>query len=65
LPGLICSVVLPSARCTVKGVASPGGRLAVPMCLLYEVGIIGAGWFRKASAQPDDAAQHSDPHKEA
>ena len=28
--------------------------LAVPMCILYEVGIIGARWFSKASKKPDD-----------
>ena len=29
--------------------------LAIPMCLLYEVGIIGAGWFSKVSRNPEDA----------
>ena len=34
--------------------------LAVPMCLLYEVGIIGAGWFAKA--QPaEEKAEGSSP----
>ena len=28
--------------------------LAVPMCLLYEVGIIGAGWFTKVARKPED-----------
>jgi sec-independent protein translocase protein TatC len=28
--------------------------LAVPMCILYEVGIIGARWFSKTSKKPDD-----------
>ncbi len=28
--------------------------LAIPMCLLYEVGIIGAGWFSKVSKKPGD-----------
>jgi sec-independent protein translocase protein TatC len=28
--------------------------LAVPMCVLYEVGIIGAKWFKKSSAKPKD-----------
>ena len=28
--------------------------LAVPMCLLYEVGIIGAGWFNKMSSKPEE-----------
>ena len=27
--------------------------LAIPMCLLYEVGILGAGWFSKASRAPE------------
>jgi sec-independent protein translocase protein TatC len=27
--------------------------LALPMCLLYEVGIIGAGWFNKVSRNPE------------
>ena len=36
--------------------------LAVPMCILYEVGIIGAGWFKKAgrtegSAEEDEQQQ--------
>ena len=29
--------------------------LAVPMCLLYEVGIIGAGWFAKAQPAEEEA----------
>ena len=28
--------------------------LAVPMCLLYEVGIIGAGWFAKNRPAEDE-----------
>lgn len=28
--------------------------LAVPMCLLYEVGILGAGWFSRVSRAPDE-----------
>lgn len=28
--------------------------LAIPMCLLYEVGIIAAGWFRQSSASPEE-----------
>ena len=28
--------------------------LAIPMCILYEVGIIGAGWFSKVSKKPED-----------
>ena len=35
--------------------------LAVPMCILYELGIIGARWFSKASAAPADSAQRTDP----
>ena len=27
--------------------------LAIPMCWLYEIGILGAGWFRKVSRAPD------------
>ena len=27
--------------------------LAIPMCLLYEIGILGAGWFSKASRAPE------------
>ncbi|MBX3654299.1 MAG: twin-arginine translocase subunit TatC [Ramlibacter sp.] len=35
--------------------------LAVPMCLLYEIGIIGAGWFAKVSkAPPEDEAAAAD-----
>jgi sec-independent protein translocase protein TatC len=30
--------------------------LAIPMCLLYELGIIGARWFGKSSRPPEDAA---------
>ena len=29
--------------------------LAVPMCLLYEVGILGSGWFARVSRTPDEA----------
>ncbi|MEG0676365.1 MAG: twin-arginine translocase subunit TatC [Comamonas sp.] len=29
--------------------------LAIPMCLLYEVGILGAGWFSRISKAPDEA----------
>ena len=28
--------------------------LAIPMCVLYEVGIVAAGWFAKSSKKPDD-----------
>ena len=31
--------------------------LAVPMCLLYEVGILGASWFAKTKPAEDDAQQ--------
>ncbi|MGE0496968.1 MAG: twin-arginine translocase subunit TatC [Ramlibacter sp.] len=34
--------------------------LAVPMCLLYELGIIGAGWFAKVSKAPDEEAEAAD-----
>lgn len=34
--------------------------LAVPMCLLYELGIIGAGWFAKVSKTPDEEAETAD-----
>jgi len=27
--------------------------LAIPMCLLYEVGILGAGWFKRATQAPE------------
>jgi sec-independent protein translocase protein TatC len=37
--------------------------LAVPMCLLYEVGIWGAHWFVKSSAAPEDE-EDSDTPKE-
>jgi len=30
--------------------------LAVPMCLLYELGIFGAQWFIQKAAAPSDAA---------
>ncbi|WP_180682108.1 twin-arginine translocase subunit TatC [Tepidicella baoligensis] len=30
--------------------------LAVPMCLLYELGIIGSKWFAKATRAPEEAA---------
>ena len=28
--------------------------LAIPMCVLYEVGILGAGWFLRVSKAPED-----------
>jgi sec-independent protein translocase protein TatC len=28
--------------------------LAIPMCILYEVGILAAGWFVKSSKKPED-----------
>lgn len=33
--------------------------LAIPMCLLYEVGILGAGWFSKSSRAPTDESEES------
>ena len=30
--------------------------LAIPMCLLYEVGILGAGWFNRVSRAPEEPA---------
>ena len=30
--------------------------LAIPMCLLYEVGILGAGWFSRISRAPEEEA---------
>jgi sec-independent protein translocase protein TatC len=35
--------------------------LAVPMCILYELGIVGARWFAKASAAPEQSAERTDP----
>jgi sec-independent protein translocase protein TatC len=35
--------------------------LAVPMCILYELGIFGARWFTKASAAPEETAERTDP----
>ena len=35
--------------------------LAVPMCILYELGIFGARWFSKASAAPEETAERTDP----
>ena len=34
--------------------------LAIPMCLLYEVGIIGAQYFVRATKRPDDEAEGAD-----
>ena len=34
--------------------------LAVPMCLLYEVGIVGAQYFVRATKRPDDEAEGAD-----
>jgi sec-independent protein translocase protein TatC len=34
--------------------------LAVPMCLLYELGIWGAQWFIKASAKTDEEAKEEE-----
>ena len=33
--------------------------LAVPMCILYEVGILGAGWFAKRMPKPDADSEAS------
>ena len=33
--------------------------LAIPMCLLYEVGILGAGWFNRVSRSADDLAERA------
>ena len=33
--------------------------LAVPMCVLYELGIVGARWFARASKAPDDATSEN------
>lgn len=33
--------------------------LAVPMCILYELGIVGARWFARASKAPDDATSEN------
>jgi sec-independent protein translocase protein TatC len=40
--------------------------LAIPMCVLYEVGILGARWFVKVSKAPEESAvsQESDEAKE-
>lgn len=35
--------------------------LAIPMCILYEVGIIGAGWFVKVSKAPDGPDEDTPP----
>ena len=35
--------------------------LAVPMCILYELGIFGARWFSKVSAAPEEAGERTDP----
>jgi sec-independent protein translocase protein TatC len=34
--------------------------LAVPMCILYEVGIVAAGWFVKVSKAPKEAEEPGD-----
>ena len=39
--------------------------LAIPMCLLYEIGIIGARWFNKASRPEGEAAEGSEVDKPA
>jgi sec-independent protein translocase protein TatC len=35
--------------------------LAIPMCLLYEVGILAAGWFAKVSKAPEEDSSSSGP----
>ena len=35
--------------------------LAIPMCILYEVGILGASWFVKASKVSDEPAGSAEP----
>ena len=35
--------------------------LAIPMCLLYEVGIIAARYFVKHTKAPDESADAADP----
>ena len=40
--------------------------LAIPMCLLYEIGILGAGWFSKVSrAHEDEKTANTDTSTEA
>jgi sec-independent protein translocase protein TatC len=34
--------------------------LAVPMCILYELGIFGARWFSKVSAAPEETTERTD-----
>jgi sec-independent protein translocase protein TatC len=31
--------------------------LAVPMCILYEIGILGAGWFSRVSKAPEEETE--------
>jgi len=33
--------------------------LAIPMCILYEVGILGAGWFSRVSRSPDSEEEQT------
>ena len=35
--------------------------LAIPMCILYEIGIVAARWFVKASKAPDDNTETATP----
>ncbi|HEX5389619.1 MAG TPA: twin-arginine translocase subunit TatC [Burkholderiaceae bacterium] len=35
--------------------------LAVPMCILYELGIFGARWFSKVSTAPEETTERTDP----
>ncbi|MCT9813342.1 twin-arginine translocase subunit TatC [Acidovorax sp. Be4] len=34
--------------------------LAIPMCILYEVGILGAGWFSRVSRSPDSEEEEAE-----
>ena len=34
--------------------------LAIPMCILYEVGILASKWFVKVSKAPEDTAAEAD-----
>jgi sec-independent protein translocase protein TatC len=38
--------------------------LAIPMCILYEVGIVAAGWFVKVSKPPEDPTPEAQPPSE-
>jgi sec-independent protein translocase protein TatC len=34
--------------------------LAIPMCILYEFGMLGAKWFERSSKSPDDGDKSDD-----